>query len=199
MDNDERNENAGVHIHLHVGTGLAETQYNHLLEELQNLKSQISTVEADLMKALDDAFVQLEQDVTDETTVEGAVLTLAQGIADQLKTATTPAQVTALSAKLQASKAQMAAWVTANTPVATGGGKLTISPTSLALAVGGSQLASAIDSTGAAAKGLSATSSDSSVATAGSDGTISGLKAGSAVITFTDASGATGTCNVTVS
>jgi len=78
------------------------------------------------MTVLDDKLTQLESDVTAETTVEQSAVTLLTGISQQLKDiiaaggdpAAQLARVAAVSAALEASTADLAAAVTANTPAA---------------------------------------------------------------------------------
>lgn len=79
------------------------------------------------MAALDDAITELQADVTDETTVQGSVLTLLTGLSQQLTAALAAAansgasaaqlaSLAALDASLKTNIGAMTAAVTTNTP-----------------------------------------------------------------------------------
>lgn len=85
------------------------------LDLIRGLLHQLNAKDDLIMTAMTD----LQAAVAQETTVEGSVLTLLQGIADQLKAAgTDPAALAALTSQINTNISTMQAAVTANTPAA---------------------------------------------------------------------------------
>jgi hypothetical protein len=81
------------------------------------LVAQQQLQEIRLMTALDDAFTGLTTQVTANTDAEASAITLLKQLADLIQAnATSPAQVTALAAKLKSSADALGAAIIANTP-----------------------------------------------------------------------------------
>jgi hypothetical protein len=148
-------------------------------------------------------------DVTDETTVEQALIVLLAGLDAQLKSAgTDAAKIAAVRSRIASNKAAMVAAVLANTPAAststTGAGPTgagpTVIPASVSVANGSSVQLAVDDSTGADITSTAVyATADPTVASVSTAGLVTGNKAGTTSLTVTDASGNATKVSVVVS
>ncbi len=117
-DERERGETHRIDLYVHGLSGDAEVarKLDLILNAVGGLVAQGKVT----LKQLDD----LTAEVAENTKVEESAKTLIEGLAEQIKAAgTDPAKLQALTDSLTASKADLAAAITANTPAAppTGG------------------------------------------------------------------------------
>jgi len=93
-----------------------EDLYNHERRLEHMILAALEQMEKRLMKTLDD----IQQDVADEATVVGSVVTLLNNLSQQLKDAgNDPAKIQAIIDQVDANKKALADAVVANTPAAT--------------------------------------------------------------------------------
>jgi hypothetical protein len=113
---------------------LSFPQIDQLIVQLQLLNVNISNLVQAVTKEgalMSEATDNLTAAVQRETTVQSSAIALIQGLADQIKQASTdPAQVQALADQLNQNADALAQAVTANTPTPAGGSAQTTQPTS---------------------------------------------------------------------
>lgn len=94
---------------------LIMAKVDEALHRLNRIETALSTLGVNVMSALDDLSVQVQEN----TSVEASAVTLIEGLAAQIAAnATDAAKVSALSAQLKSSASALAAAITANTPAA---------------------------------------------------------------------------------
>ena len=131
-------------------------------------------------------------DVTDETTVDQSLIVLLNGIDAQLKSAQTdPSKIAAVRAKIASNKAAIIAAVLANTDASTASATTgpTVIPANLSLTNGTAVQLAVDDATGKDITATAGYASDDPTVASVASGLVTANKAGTTVVTVTDASG----------
>lgn len=165
-----------------------DEQFREIIDRLKRIETREKFMAKDLDLIL--------ADLQDETAVDQSVILLLNKISDLLtKAGNDPAKVKAVRDLIASNKAAFVAAVVANTPAAA----LTVSPSPVSVAVGGTQQLAVSDAGGAdITASAKFSSSDETIATVDASGVVSGVLAGAATISVSDADGNVVSVSVTV-